>query len=740
MAKSFPPLHLFTTTQSFHHHSHPQPFLTASTHKFFTTLLYLPTHHFKFLHHPTIFHPIHSKLLFCHFKTTLPNHFNINRFFTTPLLHPPPTHSPPIFLLTIPPPHDRLEKAYNRLEDMQQRSNMMNHCMMLMEVYLNRIEEISQDNSTSLWWLYQQQQKIIDVLGVKSGGIERVDRQEKDEDGENKSNNNPRDGNDDDGGNVNNNMLALPKQYSGVLKPPSTPSIITTKGPPPFIQYPSLHHQPTSYARTPYSRQISHPLSSKPLNMSALPPIVTQVQVDYFSITDEIDTSCLLIEVQSPSDTAPLYNIPFVSEGGKKEKKKRKKKGEVKKGSRLQEVEEDMNEQLKPVVKHRLRQMSLSEGTEYANLAKHGLETIELPENDDAACLSDDGGSKNTKKSKFKKSQDKMIFSGGVRVKEDLNSDQNKKGKGLFCKTLKNYKDNLGSLKEGLNEEELSPVKVMASIAEVAAMLCGPHPLTSTSHPFAPHTTQSAITSTPITAAQKTTTKNSAFCISKSLFSHNKPQTSTTESKKPPFFSHKVPASTTKPSTETFSLTTCSTSVPPLNTNTAVTTAIKNTFNNTNVISSHNIATTTPTTTKQNPIKALFSLHSKSTNLSLPSSPSSSSSASSYSSFSSKPLTTAIVTTTSSSAGRAAITTSAPCTNTTTTTAATATTIAFTAATTAVTTKQLQSTTPTALPSKSSVSSSHLHTSLTTTTNNNNNNSTNTTNITTTTTCTSIKM
>ncbi|ESO08111.1 hypothetical protein HELRODRAFT_169845 [Helobdella robusta] len=198
----------------------------------------------------------------------------------------------------------------------------------------------------------------------------------------------------------------------------------------------SFHQALPSYSfmKPPFSHYPTDCASWKKYAHFPLTPIVTPMRVEYTSITDDIDTSSFLLNdsSQSPPDTPPPYSIPqtklsststgpsaatpsFIWPGGRiksgnvvgASKRGKKKKirstppgrrfssgSTVKSGretDRLKEAEENVNEQLKTVVKRRMRQMSLTEpDNEYANLAKYALETIEFPEEEEEIDFDDE--------------------------------------------------------------------------------------------------------------------------------------------------------------------------------------------------------------------------------------------------------------------------------------------------------------------------------------------------------------
>ena len=115
------------------------------------------------------------------------------------------------------------------------------------------------------------------------------------------------------------------------------------------------------------------------LTISPLTPIVTPNRIEYTSITDDIDTSC--VNNHSPPDTPPAVrwssHKDAVPDKRKKNGKKRR-RADSPTLDRLKKAEETVHQQMEVIVNRRIRQISLTETAEgYGNLAKHAVQSMD---------------------------------------------------------------------------------------------------------------------------------------------------------------------------------------------------------------------------------------------------------------------------------------------------------------------------------------------------------------------------
>ena len=142
--------------------------------------------------------------------------------------------------------------------------------------------------------------------------------------------------------------------------------------------------------RTPVTPPVLIPLSmpsasgpqlmEPPNSMSFIPftPIVTPQRAEYTSITDEIDTSCMMHSSPNGSPSTPNKSS-FPSDIDEYTKRESPGKDAIKtEAKRLKFAEETENKHLEHILRHRMRQISLSESDSMSDLAKHVIQEIEL--------------------------------------------------------------------------------------------------------------------------------------------------------------------------------------------------------------------------------------------------------------------------------------------------------------------------------------------------------------------------
>ncbi|XP_074651257.1 transient receptor potential cation channel subfamily M member 3-like [Tubulanus polymorphus] len=154
---------------------------------------------------------------------------------------------------------------------------------------------------------------------------------------------------------------------------------------------------------------------ANPVAYTPIPPILTALRSEYTSITDEIDTSCILPDSPSGSPTTPRASRVFFAsslEGvneppvrapklSKRDKRKPappRQQALKNEAVMLKHAEESEKQQMERVIRHRLRQISMSESDSMSDLAKivineletNGDDLVKTEDEDNGA--SDDGG------------------------------------------------------------------------------------------------------------------------------------------------------------------------------------------------------------------------------------------------------------------------------------------------------------------------------------------------------------
>ena len=133
--------------------------------------------------------------------------------------------------------------------------------------------------------------------------------------------------------------------------------------------------------------------SGLPKNVMPITPIVTPTRMEYTSITDDIDTSCVTYRSPPGSPTTPrsMYfgvdsNLDLYTQkirGGGSSSTKGGGKGKQKPSSEesvqqlLNTAEESVRAQMENIIRKRIRQISLTENDELGELAKHVARDME---------------------------------------------------------------------------------------------------------------------------------------------------------------------------------------------------------------------------------------------------------------------------------------------------------------------------------------------------------------------------
>lgn len=105
-----------------------------------------------------------------------------------------------------------------------------------------------------------------------------------------------------------------------------------------------------------------------PTSVSQMTPILTSISSEYTTITDEIDTSCV---VDKSPPGSPTSAGTFFGEGASDVEKKRKQSDVVTvENVRLKNAEELQHRKMERLIQHRLRQISLDESDCISDIAK----------------------------------------------------------------------------------------------------------------------------------------------------------------------------------------------------------------------------------------------------------------------------------------------------------------------------------------------------------------------------------
>ncbi|XP_048733275.2 transient receptor potential cation channel subfamily M member 1-like isoform X2 [Ostrea edulis] len=105
-----------------------------------------------------------------------------------------------------------------------------------------------------------------------------------------------------------------------------------------------------------------------PASVSQMTPILTSISSEYTTITDEIDTSCV---VDKSPPGSPTSAGTFFGEGTTDVEKKRKQSDVVTvENVRLKNAEELQHRKMERIIQHRLRQISLDESDSISDIAK----------------------------------------------------------------------------------------------------------------------------------------------------------------------------------------------------------------------------------------------------------------------------------------------------------------------------------------------------------------------------------
>ncbi|XP_062571913.1 transient receptor potential cation channel subfamily M member 3-like [Saccostrea cucullata] len=105
-----------------------------------------------------------------------------------------------------------------------------------------------------------------------------------------------------------------------------------------------------------------------PASVSQMTPILTSISSEYTTITDEIDTSCV---VDTSPSASPTSAGTFFGEGTTEGEKKRKQSEVViVENVRLKNAEELQHKKMERIIQHRLRQISLDESDRISDIAK----------------------------------------------------------------------------------------------------------------------------------------------------------------------------------------------------------------------------------------------------------------------------------------------------------------------------------------------------------------------------------
>nr|XP_022329694.1 transient receptor potential cation channel subfamily M member 1-like isoform X4 [Crassostrea virginica] len=105
-----------------------------------------------------------------------------------------------------------------------------------------------------------------------------------------------------------------------------------------------------------------------PSSVSQMTPILTSISSEYTTITDEIDTSCV---VDKSPPGSPTSSGTFFAEGTSDVEKKRKQSDVVTvENVRLKNAEELQHRKMERIIQHRLRQISLDESDSISDIAR----------------------------------------------------------------------------------------------------------------------------------------------------------------------------------------------------------------------------------------------------------------------------------------------------------------------------------------------------------------------------------
>ena len=110
-----------------------------------------------------------------------------------------------------------------------------------------------------------------------------------------------------------------------------------------------------------------------------LTPILTSLSSEYTTITDEIDTSCI-IDKSPPG--SPSTAGAFFSDGFNDREKKRRSSEVTSENARLKQAEDFEHRKMEKVIRHRLRQISLDETDSISDIARLVVNELHSNEED----------------------------------------------------------------------------------------------------------------------------------------------------------------------------------------------------------------------------------------------------------------------------------------------------------------------------------------------------------------------
>lgn len=142
----------------------------------------------------------------------------------------------------------------------------------------------------------------------------------------------------------------------------------------------------TSPMRVSVSSHSATSLYTVPSSMVAqLTPILTSLRSEYTTITDEIDTSCMIAKSPpgSPTTAGAFFDGNFDSS-------KRKSIKIQKENASLKQAEEVGHKRMEKVIRHRLRQISLDENDSISDIAKLVVSEMNLTEEEEHSGQEDD--------------------------------------------------------------------------------------------------------------------------------------------------------------------------------------------------------------------------------------------------------------------------------------------------------------------------------------------------------------
>lgn len=121
--------------------------------------------------------------------------------------------------------------------------------------------------------------------------------------------------------------------------------------------------------------------------LAQLTPILTSVNSEYTTITDEIDTSCMVDRSPpgSPSSAGSFFPDKFFDS-----KKKRKDFATKTENARLRKAEEAESRKMEKVIRERLRQISLDETDSISDIAKLVVDDLNLNKDDHSSQEEED--------------------------------------------------------------------------------------------------------------------------------------------------------------------------------------------------------------------------------------------------------------------------------------------------------------------------------------------------------------